>query len=249
MNPNQLALGAILPFVLGGLFYLLHRHNRVSGHFFILWPGLMAAGALWAVAPDLPRLVGAHALYLRLSQLPICDIFFWHYTIDRIEFDSPLFLVAWFSMAYGVITAVLDALTRAEKWGKHETRESAGENRGEMKAPAAIHFAIGWLVVTLVMAPNLWRAWTAHRPLGRSLTRWVIWSAVSGIWAILPSLIKRLGWVPPDQALNLFWGYGWISHSSIGHIQIAGPAILTALLALQYGVIVGCYFRAEAKRK
>jgi len=244
MNPDQLALGALLPFIWGGILYLRHRHENRSWWFFVLWPGFMAAGALWAVVPDLPRLVGAQSLYLRLSRLPICDIFFGHYTIDQIEFDSPIFVVAWFAMAYAVIAAALDALIRAEKQG--ETRSEEERDR-EVKAPAAVHYSVGWLVITLAMAPGLWRAWNARHPLGRHLTRWVVFSSVSGIWAILPSLGARVGISLPGPLENGFWGYGWIS-TSVKHAQIAGPAFMTAILALQYGVIVACYYRVTGTR-
>jgi hypothetical protein len=248
MNPNQLALGAVLPFLLGGFFYLRRRDAPRSWLFFILWPGFMAIGALWAVIPDLPRLVGAHSLYLRLSQLPLCDIFFGHYTIDRIEFDSPLFLVAWFAMPYIVIAAALDALVLAEKTGEPNWRASEEKTRPEVKAPTPLHFAVGWLAVSLVLAPALWRDWTARRPMGYPLIRWVALSVISGVWAVIPSLCKRMGWILPDRILDLFWGYGWLSHS-IGHAQIAGPILLTALLALQYGVIVSAYCRVVSQRK
>jgi len=117
MNLNQLILGALLPFLLGGI-HVLRRLNPAepppSPRFFVLWPLALAAGALWAVIPDLPRLFGDQALYLRLSQMPACDIFFGHYTIDRIEFDSPLLTLLWFGMAYAVLAAALNALLRAE---------------------------------------------------------------------------------------------------------------------------------------
>lgn len=246
MNPDQLALGAILPFIWGGILYLRGRQENRPWWFFILWPGFMAAGAFWAVVPDLPRLVGAHSLYLRLSRLPICDIFFGHYTIDRIEFDSPVFVVAWFAMAYAVIAAALDALIRAEKPGGNQMREEEGKNR-EVNAPAAVHYSVGWLVISLAMAPGLWRAWTARHPLGQHLSRWVFFSTVSGIWAIIPSLGARLGISLPGPLENGFWGYGWIS-MSVKHAQIAGPAVMTAILALQYGAIVACYYRVTTTR-
>lgn len=245
MNPNQLALGAVLPFLIGGFLYLRGRARLRSGWFFIGWPAGMAFGALWAVIPDLPRLIGAHALYLRLSRMPACDIFFGHYTIDRIEFDSPVFVAVWFVLIYAVIAAALDALVTAERAGGRP-RPEAGDS-GQSHAPAALHFSAGWLAVSLLLAPGLWRAWVQRRPLGLALTRWVTVSAISGIWAVLPSLSARLGLALPEGAWNLFWGYGWIA-PAVRHVQVAGPLLLSALLALQYGAIVAAYFRAVVRR-
>jgi len=257
MNLNQLVLGAAIPFLLGGILFLLNRHR--SWRFFIFWPGFMAAGAFWAVIPDLPRLVGAQALYLRLSHLPICDIFFFHYTIDQIEVDSPWLVrtgvFAWVVMVYGLIAAALVTLVQAEnkspprpREGEVGVRGSDREKTQSVNASTTVHFALGWLIVSLAMAPGLWRAWITRRPLGRLLTQWVGFSAGSGIWALLPSLIHPLGWMPPDWSLNVFWGYGWLSHS-VRHSQIVGPAFLSALLALQYALIVAAYFRVAATRE
>lgn len=83
---HQLLLGITPPFLLA-LAHYLARHRRASFPMLILWPTAMLASALWAVAPDLPRLFGAHALYMQLADDPRMNIFFWHYTIDRIETD------------------------------------------------------------------------------------------------------------------------------------------------------------------
>ncbi len=61
------------------------RRGRASPRFLLILPMLMAFGALWAVVPDLPRVVGWSDLYHRLSIDPRCDIFFWHYSIDLVE--------------------------------------------------------------------------------------------------------------------------------------------------------------------
>jgi hypothetical protein len=89
---NQAVLGALLPYLVCVALYA-HTRGRASLPFLILGPLSLLAGALWAVAPDLPRLVGAHTLYRHLAEAPWTDIFLFHYTIDQHETDSPLYLV------------------------------------------------------------------------------------------------------------------------------------------------------------
>ena len=36
----------------------------------------------WSVVPDIPRLLGMNAMYVKLYNDPRCDIFLWHYTLD-----------------------------------------------------------------------------------------------------------------------------------------------------------------------
>lgn len=87
---NQLLLGALLPYIVAAILYL-RRGCRASLRFLTVTPLAMTAGALWAVAPDIPRLLGFQDLYFRLARNPLTDVFFFHRTIDRIEFDSPLY--------------------------------------------------------------------------------------------------------------------------------------------------------------
>jgi len=85
---HQLALGASLAFVAGLIVYAFRR-GRASLAFLLTLPLLMGLGALWAVVPDLPRVVGNSDLYYRLAKDPRMDIFFWHYSIDLVERHSP----------------------------------------------------------------------------------------------------------------------------------------------------------------
>lgn len=81
---HQLLLGAAFPFALAALIYAAHR-CRAGLAFLILTPLAMALCAVWAVVPDIPRLLGMTNLYLELAQNPRMDLFFWHYSIDRAE--------------------------------------------------------------------------------------------------------------------------------------------------------------------
>lgn len=101
---NQLFLGAALPFAVCVLVYA-RKGCRASLPLLILAPVAMGLGALWAVAPDIPRLAGHAALYDRLARDPRTDIFFWHFTIDRIEGDAFLFMCGLGAMGLLLIAA------------------------------------------------------------------------------------------------------------------------------------------------
>ena len=87
---DQMLLGAAIPYLIGIIIFCAKKF-RAGFTMLITVPVVMALGALWAIAPDLPRFFGATSLYSKLSQDPRCDIFFWHYTIDKIETDSNLY--------------------------------------------------------------------------------------------------------------------------------------------------------------
>lgn len=117
---NQLFLGSLIGFAPCALVYLV-RGFRAGLVWLALTPLAMASCAAWAIVPDVPRLLGLHALYLRWSFDPRMDIFFWHYRIDLAEADSP-----W----YAAGTALLYALLLAAAW-----RELARTERKEGHEP------------------------------------------------------------------------------------------------------------------
>jgi hypothetical protein len=110
---NQIFLGAWGPFMLAALLYLL-RGCRAGLVLLIVTPLLMTAGALWAVVPDLPRLFGLQALYLRLSMDPRTDFFLWHHAIDQIETDSRWYAAGIVLMAAALLAAAVREVRRAE---------------------------------------------------------------------------------------------------------------------------------------
>jgi hypothetical protein len=113
---NQLLLGAAIPFGFALLIYAMKR-ARASLPWLLVTPVAMAAGAVWAIVPDLPRMVGAHQLYLKWSMDPRMNIFFWHYAIDATESDSP-----WY--AAGLV--VLGAAVLGIAWRELRLRERGG---------------------------------------------------------------------------------------------------------------------------
>jgi hypothetical protein len=98
---NQLLLGSAIPFAVALLIYLLRRF-RAGLLTLVITPLAMMLGAVWAVVPDLPRVAGKTELYLRWSRDPRMDLFFWHYSIDLTESDSP-----WYAAGIAVLYALL----------------------------------------------------------------------------------------------------------------------------------------------
>jgi len=95
---NHILAGSVIPFLVAAVFYL-RRGGRASARLLFLTPLCMFLGAVWAVLPDVPRIVGWHSLDQRLASTnPWIDVFFWHYTINCHENASPWFSVAFVSM-------------------------------------------------------------------------------------------------------------------------------------------------------
>jgi hypothetical protein len=110
---NQVLLGGAIPFFIALLIYAL-RKQRAGLPFLLLTPAAMALGILWAVIPDLPRLLGRHDLYLRWAQDPRMDLFFWHYSIDRVELESSWYAVGLLCMAATLLAIAWRELARKE---------------------------------------------------------------------------------------------------------------------------------------
>ncbi len=114
-------IGAFFPFIIALCLYF-RRGARGSLRLLILTPAAMAACALWAVIPDIPRLIGAQQFYLKLTRSQLSNIFFLHYTIDQIEhlyFEpiAPLFNVLFVIMVFLLLTAAWNELCQAEQNG------------------------------------------------------------------------------------------------------------------------------------
>jgi hypothetical protein len=110
---NQLLLGASFPFLAAAAYYLI-RKCRASRTMLILTPVAMFLSMIWAIAPDLPRLFGYNALYLKLALDPRCNIFYWHYSIDLTETDSPLYSLGFTIMAACMLFALWREIRLAE---------------------------------------------------------------------------------------------------------------------------------------
>ena len=111
---NQVILGAAAPFLLALLIYLVRR-MRAGNWWLVLTPLLMVMGSVWAVLPDIPRLLGMRDLYFRLAEDPRTDIFLFHYTIDRIEIDTPWWGALFVLMAGTMLAIAWRELRRCER--------------------------------------------------------------------------------------------------------------------------------------
>lgn len=103
---HQLILGATIPLALAILVYGIRRF-RAPMWLLVVTPPAMALCALWAVAPDVPRMIGWQSLYTRLAQSPCCDIFFWHYSIDRVEAARLDAMTPLFNAIFALLVAAL----------------------------------------------------------------------------------------------------------------------------------------------
>ena len=115
---NQIFLGAAIPFCVLAVIYGLKK-GRVGFRFLLAAPLLMVAGSLWAIAPDIPRVLGVwapsmRALYNRLAMDPRMNIFFWHYTIDQIETDTLPYHIGVALLAFALLAAAWATVRRLE---------------------------------------------------------------------------------------------------------------------------------------
>jgi len=81
---HQPLFGAIFPVIIAAILYS-KRGMRASLPMLVLTPIAMLACSLWAVVPDLPKLIRHMDLYYRLHDSAWSNIFFLHIWIDAIE--------------------------------------------------------------------------------------------------------------------------------------------------------------------
>ncbi|TFH16551.1 MAG: hypothetical protein E4H02_05290 [Lentisphaerales bacterium] len=99
---NHFLLGMSIPLCVFGIVYSVRRF-RASFVMLVLYPLLMLALGIWAVVPDIPRILRMNRLYDRLAVDPRTNIFLWHYRIDQVETDSPLYATVAIAVFAGVL--------------------------------------------------------------------------------------------------------------------------------------------------
>lgn len=111
---NHILLGASIPFAIGIIFYALNRF-RASLPALIIFPFIAGLSAIWAIVPDIPRLLGMTRLYSRMSFDPHSDIFFRHYTIDLTEAPSHWHTAGFLSLFLLLIIVAIREVYLSEK--------------------------------------------------------------------------------------------------------------------------------------
>lgn len=112
---NQVLLGAAIPFVIALLIYTV-RGFRASERMLWVTPLAMCVCGVWAIVPDIPRLLRMETLYLKLAADPRMNIFLFHYNIDQWEGEHPA--------AYNVAFMVMFLCLVAAAWRELRKKES-----------------------------------------------------------------------------------------------------------------------------
>lgn len=116
---HQPLFGAMFPLLIALCIYALRR-TQTPLWLLLLTPPMMVFGAVWAVIPDLPRVFGGYARYQQLAADPRTNVFFWHYSIDRMEAAfldrwTPLFNALFAVMLLALLAAAWHVLRREER--------------------------------------------------------------------------------------------------------------------------------------
>ncbi len=131
---HQLILGASIPLTVALVIYIV-RGFRASIGLLILTPLFMGFGAIWAEVPDIPRLIGWYSLYEKM-QTPLSNIFFWHYSIDRIEAArlddmAPLFNAVFALLLFGLLAIAWRELYLSEQQHASATPPTPNKSKQE----------------------------------------------------------------------------------------------------------------------
>ena len=122
---HQPLFGAILPVLFAAALYLA-RGRQASLRMLICTPIAMLVCALWAIVPDLPKLVGNMDLYYQLHRTAWSNIFFLHIWIDAIEgtWLEP------YNPIFNTLFTIIIALPMLAAWRELRLLETSAENKG-----------------------------------------------------------------------------------------------------------------------
>ena len=103
-------------------------------------------------------------------------------------------------------------------------------------AHSALHFSLGMAVGTAAA----WRPMLRARRTGSRLSpvygRWLLLCYGLGVYAIIPSLLRRLG--VPESVCSAWWMNVFLLHPLLTRLKpggdILGPAVLLLCIAAQY---------------
>ena len=113
-------------------------------------------------------------------------------------------------------------------------------------AQSTLHFAFGMALGSAWALPGLWKRWKQTLPMAATIGRWLALSYGLGLYASLPSLLRRVtggaewttaGWT------NLFLFYQLMEKLDLPSIALGEFCIVTCFAA-QYGLILLAIRRA-----
>ncbi|HAS81369.1 MAG TPA: hypothetical protein DCS43_01505 [Verrucomicrobia bacterium] len=116
-------------------------------------------------------------------------------------------------------------------------------------AQSTLHLSAGMLLGTLLAVPRVWRAWQAGKAVSPAIARWCLLSYGLGLYALLPSIIRRLAAAPglaDGPAWNLFLFYPLIQRLDLPSIAL-GELTTASLFALQYATILIAIHRTNER--
>ena len=114
-------------------------------------------------------------------------------------------------------------------------------------AQSTLHFAFGMAIGSAWVLPALWKRWKQALPMATTIGRWLILAYGLGLYASLPSLLRRItggaewstaGWT------NLFLFYPLIEKLDLPSIAL-GELCIALCFAAQYGLILLAIRRAN----
>ena len=107
-------------------------------------------------------------------------------------------------------------------------------------AQSTLHFACGMAAGSLWALPQVLQRWRRAQPLARTIGRWLLLSYGLGLYATLPSMLRRLScgaeWATAGWT-HIFLLYPLIEKLNAPSIAL-GELAIAACFATQYGLIL-----------
>lgn len=116
-------------------------------------------------------------------------------------------------------------------------------------AQSTFHFSVGMLTGMLVMSRAVVHAWRNKKPLARPLGIMLLVSSGLGIYAVTPSIARRL-LNDPDVGQSAFWNL-FLLYSMIGRIPlptiVVGEFLIALLFTVQYALLLYGIWRSRQR--
>lgn len=117
-------------------------------------------------------------------------------------------------------------------------------------AHSALHFSLGMILGTGLFLPRVFRVWKKSTNMARPYARWLVGSAVLGVYAIVPSLLRRIGL--SDHFCEGWWMNLFLLHAALQKMKAGGEifaqALIFFLFAVQYVALLAAIRRIRRTR-